>query len=457
MLRFFRINDPYRLVFIFLILIVVRITQSFFIDGQFVMELKWLLLGEWLDKGFKMYREAYDYTGPLAAMIYKCMDFLFGRSPFAHHVVSSLVIIFQAALFNSILLKNKAFDENNYLPGFFYVIVILSIPDFMSLSPQLMSMTFILKALSSVLRRIDNQATDELFLNSGLFVGTAAMIYLPASIFFFVFLVSLIVFSSAITRRLLLYFFGFTLVIGLCAVYFLWRGDMYYFLEFFFKQGLLLEGEQLLSPWEIIMVSGFLIGAFIIAIFKAISASRLTNFQQRLQQVIWFMFLGGIGCFFMANKKTGLELLYMTPLLAYFLTHYFMLIRRRIAKAIMPAIVVFGMIGFNIFSYGNFLEPLIVPEVVTDQKNVMVLNENFGYYLEKESGSPCFSKPICMQAFEGLDYYESSAGIYKLIEKSTPDLIIDEIGIAESLFFRFPLLEEQYKKRNSNSYVRINN
>lgn len=385
------------------------------------------------------------------------MDLLFGRSHFAHHAVSSLVIIFQAALFNGILLRNKAFDENNYLPAFFYVIVILSIPDFMSLSPQLMSVTFILKAMSSVLRRIDNQVTDELFLNSGLFVGIAAMIYLPASIFFFVFLFALIVFSSAITRRLLLYFFGFTLVIGLFSVYFLWRGDIYYFTEFFFRQGLLIEAEQLLSALEIIKISSYIIAVFFIAVFKAVSASRLTNFQQRLQQVIWFMFLGGIGCFFLANKKTGLEVLYMAPLLAYFLSHYFMLVKKRIFKIIMPGAVVFGLVGFNIYSYINFLDPLVVSGIQISEENVMVLDENFGYYLDKEAGSPCFSKPICVQAFNGLDYYEASAGIYKLIDKAKPDLIIDEIGVAESLFFRFPLLEKQYEKKDSKNFVRISN
>ncbi len=457
MLRFFRINDPYRLVFIFLILVVIRVVQSSFIEGQFILELKWLLLGEWLDKGFKMYREAYDYTGPLAAMIYKFMDSLFGRSPFAHHVFSSLLIIFQAGLFNRILLRNKAFEENNYLPAFFYVIVALSIPDFMSLSPQLISMTFILKALSSVLRRIDNQATDELFLNSGLYVGTAAMIYLPAAIFFFVFLFSLIVFSSAIIRRHLLYFFGFTLVIGLCAVYFLWRGDIYYFTEFFLRQGLLIEAEQLLSVWEIVHIAGFIIAVFLIAVIKALSSSRLTNFQQRVQQVIWFMFLGGIVCFFLANKKTGLELLYMTPLLAYFLSHYFMLIKRRLFKIFMPGIVVFGLIGFNIYGYVNLLDRLLVPEIVVVEERVLVLDENFGYYLNKEACSPCFSKPLCSLAFDGLDYYEASATIYKMFDHAKPDLIIDEIGIAQRLFFRFPLLEEQYLRRDSKTYVRINN
>jgi len=59
-------------------------------------------------------------------------------------------------------------------------------------------------SLRNILRRIDNQVTDELFLNSGIYLGIAAMIYLPSTIFFFVFLFALILFSTAVTRRLLL-------------------------------------------------------------------------------------------------------------------------------------------------------------------------------------------------------------------------------------------------------------
>jgi len=431
--------------------------QSNFIEGQFLLELKWLLLGEWLDKGFHMYREAYDYTGPLAAMIYKYLDFLFGRSPFTHHVFSSLLIITQAGLFNAILLKNKAFDENNYLPAFFYVIAMLCIPDFMALSPQLISMTFILMTLSSVLRRIDNQVTDGLFLNSGLFVGIASMIYLPASIFFFVFLFALIIFSSAITRRLLLYLFGFLLILVLCAVYFLWRGDLYFFTEFFFKEGLIMNADQLLTKLEIIIQSSIFITVLVLAVLKAIIASRLTIFQKRVQQVIWFMFIGGLGCFFLVNKKTGIELVFLVPLIAYFLTHYFMLLRSKIFKFIMPGIVIFGLLGFNCYAYSNLLDSLTVNEIPTKKNNVLVLDENFGYYLYKESGSPCFSRALCNQAFEGLDYYEASTNIYKLFNKASPDLIIDEIGIVPSLFYRFPLLEKEYAKQDSKTYIKISN
>ncbi len=457
MLRFFRINDPYRLVFIFFILIGARCVQGHFIDGQSLLELKWILLGEWLGKGFLMYRETYDYTGPLAAMVYKCIDHIVGRSPFVHHALSSIVIIIQARIFNDMLLKSRAFDENSYLPAFFYVIIIVSIPDFMALSPQLMSMTFVLMTLSNVLRRIDNQATDELFLNSGLYVGVATMIYLPAFVFLFVFLVSLLIFSSAVIRRLLLYLFGFVLVMSMCAVYFYWHGDLYYFIEFFFVKGLLLDANQMLSFQEILFISSSLILVLLLAIFSTFSSERLTNFQQRVRQVIWLMSLGAIACFFLTNNKAGIELIFTAPLVAYFLNHYFVLLRNRIFEFIMPGVVIFGLLGFNLYVYQNSSLSLVAKEKPSNGEKILVLGEDLGYYLNSESGSPCFDQSICVDAFSGLDFYESSSHIYQWIEKTNPDLIIDKIGVTPRLFHRFPLLGVKYKKDPLGRFKKVSN
>ncbi|MEO1256815.1 MAG: hypothetical protein AAFY41_18275, partial [Bacteroidota bacterium] len=85
MLRFFRINDPYRLVIIFVLLITLRLVQSYFVGGTSYFGLKWLLLGEWLNSGFKMYSETYDYTGPIATFFYKYLYMIFGRTAFVHY------------------------------------------------------------------------------------------------------------------------------------------------------------------------------------------------------------------------------------------------------------------------------------------------------------------------------------------------------------------------------------
>lgn len=457
MLRFFRINDPYRLVFIFLILIIVRIVQSYFIPETSSLELKWLLLGQWLGNGFLMYRETYDYTGPFAALIYKYIDIVFGRSAFVHHVLSSFLIIIQASIFNRVLLKNKAFDENSYLPAFLFVILMLSIPDFMSLSPQLMSLTFVLITLGNVLRRIDNQATDELFLNSGIYIGVATMFYLPAIIFLLVFLVSFIIFSTAVSRRLLLYLFGFFLVGGMTAIYFFWRGDYDYFISFFIKYGFLLSAERMLSWQEIFVVSIPILTVLLLATFRNIAAARLTNFQQRVQQVLWLMFLGGIICFLLANRKTAIELIFIVPLVAYYLNQYFILLRNRIFRFIMPGLIVFGILAYNIYSYQKLFKPVANDLTIGYNHKVLILGEEYSYYLDKESFSPCFSRAICEQAFKGLDYYQSSTFIYKWLEELDPLIIVDQMEVVPMLFERFPLLETNYVLEGDGTYIKINN
>lgn len=458
MLRFFRINDPYRLVFVFLILVLIRFGQSFFMNEISYFELKWLLLGEWLSEGFTMYGEAFDYTGPLAAMVYKYLDVLFGRSLFAHHTISSFIIIIQAGIFNQLLLKNKAYDENSYLPAFLYVILMIAVPDFMALSPHLLSLTFVLLALRNVLRRIDNQATDELFLNSGLFTGIATMLFLPSIVFFLVFLVSLILFSTAVARRLLLYCFGFLLVFAMCTLYFYWTGSYNLFIGSFLIKGFLLPASELINLNGYLILSGPFILIFLLSVAKTWSSARLTNFQQKIQQVIWLMFLGGFSTLFLSNEKVGHELVFSVPVIAYFWTHYFVLLKRRLFRAIMPGLMIFGLIGFSVFTYTDLVRDITVADSERKAQNgTMILGERLGAYKESEMLSPCFNQVLCEDAFDRIDYYESAVRVYEIIRKSDPDKIIDETGIAPSLFQRFPNLAVQYRKSGNNTYLKISN
>jgi hypothetical protein len=134
-----------------------------------------------------------------------------------------------------------------------------------------------------------------------------------------------------------------------------------------------------------------------------------------------------------------------------------MLLKRRAFKVFMPGVVVLGLLGFNLYVYSSLVDGLVIEERVIDSGNALVLDEDYSYYVNKESGSPCFSKPLCQLAFDGLNYYESSANIYKLITKADPDLIIDEINVVPRLFIRFPLLEKEYQKKGVNTYIKISN
>ena len=164
MLNFFKINDPSRLIVIFLGLLSLRVLLTFQGLSLTLFELKWLLLGQRSAEGFSMYEEIFDYTGPLSVFFYRIIDNVFGKSQQAHHIISTIWLFLNAIIFNSLLRRNKNFSENTDLPALFFVLFAASIPDFMALSPQMMSMTFILLGFYNILERIANEDTDDLFL-----------------------------------------------------------------------------------------------------------------------------------------------------------------------------------------------------------------------------------------------------------------------------------------------------
>ena len=431
--------------------------QSYFINDSSSYELKWLLLGEWLGQGFRMYSETFDYTGPIAAFVYKYLYLIFGKTSFIHYGFSSLVIIFQAGIFNQLLLKNKAYDENSYLPAFLYMILMVSVPDFMALSPQLLSLTFVLLALRNVLRRIDNQVTDELFLNSGIYIGIATMIYLPSMVFFLSFLFALILFSTAVTRRLLLYLFSFLLAFSLCAIYFYWRGDLGVFIDSYLTQNLVMNVESPVGGLDVLIISAGFIFLFILSVFKTWSSSRLTNFQQKIQQVIWLVFFGGIATFFLSNEKSLHELVFIVPVIAYFWTHYFILLKKKFFRFVMPGIMVFGILIYSTFIYQNHAEPLKINWAGKSEEGTMVIGSSLDYYSEQKILTPCFNLHLSQKAFEGLSYYSSAGDLYLLFQKIDPDIIIDEMEVFPSMMDRFPKIEKDYTREGERRYQKANN
>src|SRR5690606_34681710 len=148
---------PYRLIIIFFILILISLPSP--IGGRPVAfpELTWMIIGEKMDEGASMYIDIWDGLSPLAASTYWLIDFLFGRSLTAYQIIGLMLIIIQSAMFNGMLLRFKAYNENNYIPALIYALLMTMHFDFLTLSPALMSLTFLLAALNLVIDFIQSR------------------------------------------------------------------------------------------------------------------------------------------------------------------------------------------------------------------------------------------------------------------------------------------------------------
>ncbi len=449
MFKLLRVNDPYLLVGVFGVLIVIRVIGGIVGLPMEDIELKWLLVGERLSDGFRMYSETFDYTGPLAAYTYKLLDLIGGRSRGLHQVISTLLVMFQAGILNITLLRNKAFSENNYFPAFFYVLAASAIPDSYVLSPQLMSLTFILLSLGYIFRRIDNQVTDELFLYSGLYLGVATLFYLPAIIYFIALFASLLLFSNPAVRRLLLFIYGLFMPFLLVYSYYFWHGDQWFFIRSYFLRGL--SGTRTFDVgWYNLVVAGSLLIFLIFICWARVSIyGRYANFQSRVQQVMVLLALAGVGILFLDVELGYHHLILFVPTLSVFVAHYLLLLRRRWIRAVVPYLILIGLLGhpYWIKQYLQPREQDIADLTLPEAGSLMYFGDGLGPYRDREIASPFLDPELSTYWIEKLDYYQPAGHLFAVLERSSPEVIWDEKQVVTKIFRRYPDLEYRYQRR----------
>lgn len=457
MLKLFRINDPYRILLVFLILVLIRIAWVFIGMPLSVPLMKWLVLGERLGDGFTMYAEAFDYTAPLSGLVYKWIDYIFGATRWTHVVFSSMLITIQAWIFNATLLRNKAFEENTFVPAFLYMILACGVTDFWSLSPELMCTTFLLLAINQIFRRIDNVVTDELFLYSGIHVGVATFFFPPSAVFFLVLLFSFIGFSSAVARRILLYVYGFTVVFLVNWAYFFWfdASDAFFSTVFdIFRPKIFY-----LNYIQFFIAAGGLAFALLFGL-GGLFTNRFTNFQQKTIQVMLLLTLGASVCVLLSNNLSSTTLILFVPTIAFLLTHYSLNIKKPWVKLLIPNIIIVSLVIYpyvflQIVGENNLQLSKNTSEYV--DKRVMVIGSDLTVYEENFMASPFIDERISVKRLNGLDYYEKATDLFLVLKKSDPDVIIDQLKAMPKINERFPYFRDNYRKNTYGDYVKISN
>lgn len=407
------------------------------------VEFKHLLLGEWLASGFSMYRETFDYTAPLSAWTFQGIDFLFGRSRLAHWIISGLIIWFLAAFFNRTLLNNKVLAEPSYVPAFLFVIFSAATFDFFALTPQLLSLVWVIISMDYLIQRMDNVASDELFLFPGFFLGIAGMFYLPSIIFFLVFLIAMFVIVRAKPRRILLYVYGW-LTANLIVLTILYLNGVWVeFWDSFFVE-VFREKIYLVSIRDMLVWMAFPVLIFVLALFASLG-SREGSLHVKTQQFMILILLASIGVVAIGGTLSGADLVFFIPVFTFFLSNYFRKIERRFWRIVLPNLMILGSVvvpltGLNL---GLFTSDLIVEEgeLPENGKRLMIIGPMSADYVGNIISGPFLDERISRERLSDLDYYHKSTVFLQIFRKAQPEIIKDEWGAMEKIYFRFPEVE----------------
>ena len=105
MLGFFKVNDPYRLIAALGLLLIIRTTFYWIGIPLTIPEVKWMIIGESLGNGGIIYKDLWDHIGPFSAFVYELLYLLFGKTDIPYKVLSVILVIIQAGIFNFLMLK----------------------------------------------------------------------------------------------------------------------------------------------------------------------------------------------------------------------------------------------------------------------------------------------------------------------------------------------------------------
>ncbi len=464
MLRFFRINDPYRLLAILIFLIAFSLPLMINPPELTKPELKSMVIGEALDNGQMMYAEVFDATAPMAAGSFGFVDWMMGRSILGRQIIALILIFFQAAFFAILLINNKAYTDNTYVPGLIYGLLCFVSFDFLSITPELLGSTVLLLALNNLFREIEFRVQrDGTIINVGFYIGLASVFVFTYGIFLLAAFVILLLFARISFRKSLLLIFGFFLPHVVIGVYYFYRDALPAFWSNFYLENLLHTDINLISGKSLFILGALPITYFVFSLFMMTREARFTKYQSQLFQV---MFLWLVFCLielFLTRQLSPHSLIIMIPSLAYFFSHYLLLIRRRWIAEGMLWILIAGVISVNLMAVRGRMSSIDYsrmfvtrpqkPIPVTD-KSVMVLGDDISVYRNNTLGGYFLDWGVSERTLNGVQYYDHVLKIDEMFHTFPPDVIVDQRGMFSALASRIPSLNSMYHKQGDILYLK---
>jgi hypothetical protein len=224
-----------------------------------------------------------------------------------------------------------------HLPSFFYVVLVVSVTQLHQLTPALVSSTLLILVFYSIFGAYKNDGISLNFLDAGLLVSTASLIYFPSLVFFFFLLAAISMLRPFIWRE-----WVFALI-GLLLPYIFILSGYYFFdraISDFFKQiaGSFsrVTGDYKLSQiinWSYVLIIIMISSYYIAAYFDSMKIQARKFFM-----VFLVFFLFSVLAFVLIPGAGKCMVYFISPPLAYLFSYYFFKCKRNWINEILFAL-----------------------------------------------------------------------------------------------------------------------
>jgi hypothetical protein len=465
LIRYFRINDPYRLVGLFILLLLIYIPLFIFDHQLTVPELKNLVLGEKQNEDYRMYAEVVDSTAPLAAWTHEILDSLFGRSLLVRHILAFVIIFLQSAYVGILFITKKVFSENTYIPSFLFSLLFFFSWDTLTLSNELLGSGFLLLALNNIFQEIEfRNERDESIFNVGLCISLASLFAFSFIVYLLCAIVIFLLFTRSTLRKYLLLVFGFLLPHLLTVSIAYLTNSTAFLWKYFYLPNIAFERMTFVNTKTLLILGALPLAYFVISLVMLNREARFSKYQSQILQAVLLWLLFSFLFVLYAKDLRPQTLIVFIPGLSVLLTHFFLLIRRKKFIHLNSWVLFVGILTIAYLARfqkidGVDYSRLLVGNDAAEVRNkrILVLDDAVDFYKENSLATPFLNWTLSEEIFRNPDYYENVTRVYHSFKTDPPDIVYDKENLLHNFFSRMPDIRSRYVRQGDKYFKSVSN
>ncbi len=173
-----------------------------------------------------------NFLGPFAHLLFT-IDLENAFSPFANILISAILTIAQALIFNYLINKNNLHGKQSFLPGLLYVTTASLFLPFTTLNPALICNFLVIWIIAKFLQIGKSGTALLLIFDVGLIIGVGTLIYFPFIAMLLMVFIALLLYRSFNWREWVVGILGFITIFFFLAVFYYWTDNFSVFYQIF--------------------------------------------------------------------------------------------------------------------------------------------------------------------------------------------------------------------------------
>lgn len=421
----------------------------------FAWELRYFLLGEKLNQGFRLYQDILENIAPASAAIYSLLH-LFSIPLKLTPLIAIGIIGIQGIIFQLTIQKFDLLPKLGYLPFMIYVSMFFISMELWSLSPALMGLTFLILAWNEIVyQQRGLQANDRVFL-IGLHLGLASLFFFSYAFFLWWGLYALIAYTGVNFRQIILFLVGFIFPYLISISYLNYTENLGSLFQVFQASAFHFNVIKSKDLYHIFIsyLPGLTIA--IMGFYILLSTNKIRTNAKKAQQSNFAWIVLSIILLFTLPNYSRYNLVFFIPGFCLIGFHIFFLFKKPWAQELNIWITISLLfISQQIEFKQDKSEFLKLGKLPFKNEKLLILGPQIEEYLNNKMSGPFINWELSKSLFENINDYEKVITLTELFEKNPPTYIFDPEKTFKRIQTKIPNIGLKYREFGNNIFKRV--